>query len=182
MIGVVSPSVIAFSSLDLFLLRIIRVMDSSVAKQSVLLSLLTTRLYLCLNSADLPVSFTPLVSLQHSLFQLYFAFPQESLASQDPRSREKAHQRVVSCPWSATQRIALDYSQLVTSTTPLFPYHTSLSTLLLSLDDFLFVLIGSRSLLVSRHRRRHRRSRKSSSRSDSSSPRSFPPSSVTSSQ
>lgn len=157
MIGVVSPSVIAFSSLDLFLLRIIRVMDSSVAKQFVLVSRLTARLYLCLNSADLPVSFTPLVSLQHSLFQLYFAFPQESLASQDPRSREKAHQRVVSCPWSATQRIALDYSQLVTSATPLFPYHTSLSTLLLSLDDFLFVLIGSHSLLASHHRRRHRR-------------------------
>lgn len=156
MIGVVSPSVIAFSSLDLFLLRIIRVMDSSVAKQSVLLSLLTTRLYLCLNSADLPVSFTPLVSLQHSLFQLYFAFPQESLASQDPRSREKAHQRVVSCPWSATQRIALDYSQLVTSTAPLFPYHTSLSTLLLSLDDFLFVLIGFSLPPRLTHRRRHR--------------------------
>ena len=89
------------------------------------------------------MTLTPVAALQHSLFQLYFTSPRGSRAAADRCASTKVYRKVISCQWSAASRVSFDYSQLITAALPLFPESPALSTLLTSLHDCVFVLIGA---------------------------------------
>ena len=64
-------------------------------------------------------------------------------AAADRCASTKVYRKVISCQWSAASRVSFDYSQLITADLPLFPESPALSTLLTSLHDCVFVLIGA---------------------------------------